>query len=198
MSYVNCAQVHSPAIERLGFEGAMQIHAELLKLKDEGLVKFIGLTTHVAFETVYRMIETGGFDQVLLAYGYFKKGMDTLLSNNNLEWRELCLAKAHELDMGIVAMKVMGAQVLGHNAKALVPDYDEAALARLPAAAIRWVMQDQRVSVLNIGASQPSDIDQNLRVLAGELKFTNQDRMLLADFCERAYESATFKSMTVV
>jgi predicted aldo/keto reductase-like oxidoreductase len=198
MSYVNCAQVHSPAIERLGFEGAMKIHAELLKLKDEGLVKFIGLTTHVAFETVYRMIETGGFDQVLLAYGYFKKGMDTLLSNTNLEWRELCLAKAHELDMGIVAMKVMGAQVLGHNAKALVPDYDGEKLARLPAAAIRWTLQDQRVSLLNIGVSKPGDLDFNLGVLAGDLKFTNQDRMLLADFCERAYESATFKEMAVV
>ena len=30
MDYVDCAQVHSPAIERVGFEGAMKIHAELL------------------------------------------------------------------------------------------------------------------------------------------------------------------------
>jgi len=198
MEYVDCAQVHSPSIEGLGFEGAMKIHAELLKLKDEGLVKFIGLTTHVAFETVHKMISTGGFDQVLLAYGYFKKGMNTLLSNNNLEWRELCLAKAHELDMGIVAMKVMGANVLGHNSQAVVTDYEKASLGRLPAAAIRWVLQDDRVSMLNIGASKPSDIDQNLEMLRGELAFTNEDRMLLANYCEQAYESDTFKDMEVV
>ena len=111
----------------------MKLHAELVKLRDQKMLRFIGLTTHVAFETVYKMIATGGFDQVLLAYGYFRKGMDTLLSNPNLEFRELCLAKAHELNMAIVAMKVMGAYILGHNAKNVVPDYDKKAFDKLPA-----------------------------------------------------------------
>src|SRR5262249_47593843 len=35
--YVDCVQIHSPAIERIGFEGAMKIHAELIKLRDEKL-----------------------------------------------------------------------------------------------------------------------------------------------------------------
>jgi len=198
MDHVDVAQIHSPAIEAIGFEGAMKLHAELVKLRDEKMCRFIGLTTHVAFETVYRMISTGGFDQVLLAYGYFRKGMDTLLSNHNLEQRELCLAKAHELNMGIVAMKVMGANILGHNAKNLVPDYDQAALGRLPGAAIRWVLQDDRVSILNIGVSMPQDIDKNLAVLKGNLKFTNGDRQLLAKFADRAYESAAVKVMKTV
>lgn len=84
---VELAQIHSPVIERIGFEGAMKVHKELLKLRDEKMLKFIGLTTHVAFETVHRMISTGGFDQCLLAFGYFRKGMDTLLSHRNLEFR---------------------------------------------------------------------------------------------------------------
>src|SRR5262245_14552366 len=123
-SYVDLVQIHSPAIEALGFGGAMKLHAELVRLRDKKLLRFIGLTTHVAFETVHRMIAAGGFDQVLLAYGYFNKGMDTLLSNRNLEWRELCLAEAHEMGMAIVAMKVMGASIFGHNARNLVPDHD--------------------------------------------------------------------------
>lgn len=195
--YVDCAQIHSPAIERVGFEGAMKIHAELAKLRDEGMVRFIGLTTHVAFETVYQMLATGEFDQVLLAYGYFRKGMDTILSNTNIEHRELCLAKAHELGTAIVAMKVMGANILGHNAGNLVPDYDEAARARLPAAAIRWVVADERVSMLNIGVSKPSDIDENLATLRGPLELTHDDRRLLADFCQRAYESEMVREMNV-
>src|SRR5262249_50211683 len=129
---------------------------------------------------------------------YFRKGMDTLLSHRNLEHREMCLAKANELKMGIVAMKVMGANILGHNAKALVPDYGQAALEKLPAAAIRWVLQDERVSILNIGVSMPKDIDQNLAVLRGNLKFTAEDRQLLANFSGRAYESATVKAMKIV
>lgn len=196
--YVDAVQIHSPAIERVGFDGAMKLHAELLKLRDQKMLRFIGLTTHVAFETVYQMIGTGGFDQVLLAYGYFRKGMDTLLSNRNLEFRELCLAKAQELQMGIVAMKVMGASILGHNAKNLVPDYDKAALEKIPAAAIRWVLQDERVSVLNIGVSLPQDIDKNLAILKGDLRFTNEDRRLLADFAGKAYEAEPVKKMRIV
>jgi predicted aldo/keto reductase-like oxidoreductase len=196
--HVDAAQIHSPAIEKVGFDGAMKLHAELVKLRDEKMLRFIGLTTHVAFETVHKMISTGGFDQVLLAYGYFNKGMDTLLSNRNLQWRELCLAKAHDLGMAIVAMKVMGANIFGHNAKNVVPTYDPQQLAKLPAAAIRWVLRDQRVSVLNIGVSMPQDIDHNLAVLKGDLKLTNQDQTLLADFAGRAYEADAIKKMAIV
>jgi predicted aldo/keto reductase-like oxidoreductase len=195
---VETAQIHSPVIEAMGFEKAMKVHAELVKLRDEKMLRYIGLTTHVAFKDVHRMIATGGFDQCLLAYGYFRKGMDTLLSNKNLELRELCLDKAHELGMGIVAMKVMGASVFGHNAKNIVADFDVDARKRLPAAAIRWVLQDPRVSLLNIGVSMPSDVDDNLAVLSHDLKFTDEDRRLLADFSQRAYESSEFKKMRVV
>ena len=195
---IDLVQIHSPAIERVGFEGAMKLHAELLKLRDQKMCRFIGLTTHVAFETVYKMICTGGFDQVLMAYGYFRKGMDTLLSNPNLEYREMCLAKAADLNMAIVAMKVMGANILGHNSKNLVADYDKAALDRLPAAAIRWTLQDPRVSVLNIGVSLPGDIDKNVATLRGNQKFSNVDRQVLALFAEKAYDSAEIKKLKTV
>jgi predicted aldo/keto reductase-like oxidoreductase len=198
MDHVDTIQIHSPSIERIGFDGAMKMHAEIVKLRDQKMCRFIGLTTHVAFETVYKLISTGGFDQVLLAYGYFRKGMDTLLSHRNLEHREMCLAKAADLKMGIVAMKVMGASILGHNSKNLVPGYDPAALERLPGAAIRWVLQDDRVSVLNIGASFPEDFDKNIATLRGNLQFTHEDRELLAAFAGRAYEADDVKKMSIV
>ena len=197
MDRVDCIQLHSPAIERVGFDGAMKIHAELVKLRDEGLCRYLGLTTHVAFETVHEMIKTDGFDQVLLAYGYFRKGMDTMLSNKKVEYRELCMAAAHERGMAIVAMKVMGANILSHNSPKIVPDFEAERRARLPAAAIRWVLQEKRVSLLNIGASMPSDIDDNLAVLGGKLEFTNEDGALLADFARQAYESEAIKKMAV-
>jgi predicted aldo/keto reductase-like oxidoreductase len=196
--HVDLVQIHSPAIERIGWKGAMKLHEQLVKLRDEKLLSFIGLTTHVAFEDVYQMISTGGFDQVLLAYGYFNKGMDTLLSNRNMQFRNLCLAKAHELGMAIVAMKVMGASIFGHNAGNLLPDYDPQALADLPAAAIRWVLQNPRLCMLNIGVSLPSDIDRNLEVLRGDLRFTDADQQLLADFSRRCYDHETIKQMRTV
>ena len=197
MDYVDCVQIHSPAIEATGFDGAMKMHAELVKLRDEKMLRFIGLTTHVAFETVHEMIKTDSFDQVLLAYGYVRKGMDTMLSNRKVEYRDLCLAAAHERGLAIVAMKVLGANMLSHNSKTLVPDYDAERLAKIPPAAIRWVLQDERVSILNIGVSMPGDIDKNLAVLCDDTRFTNDDRSLLADFSSRLYDSETVKTMRV-
>ena len=196
--HVDLVQIHSPAIERVGWRDAMKLLGPLAKLRDEKLFRFIGLTTHVAFEDVYQMISTGGFDQVLLAYGYFNKGMDTLLSNRNLQYRNLCLARAHELGMAIVAMKVMGASIFGHNARNLVPDRDPEALAQLPAAAIRWVLQDPRINMLNIGVSVASDIDRNVEVLCGDLRFTDLDQQKLADHARRCYDHEAIKQMRTV
>jgi predicted aldo/keto reductase-like oxidoreductase len=190
-------QVHSPCIEAVGFDGAMKVHAELVKLRDEKMLRFIGLTTHVAFETVHKMIQTDGFDQVLLAFGYARRGMDTMLSNGNVEFRNLCMNAAAERGMAIVAMKIMGANMFSHNAKKMVAGYDETRLAKLPGAAIRWVLQDPRVSMLNVGVSMPSDIDQNLAVVRGDTTFTPADRELLADFSTRLYESDAVKAMKV-
>lgn len=196
--YVDLMQIHSPTMEYAGFDVAMKIHAELLKLKDEGMLRFVGLTTHVAFEMVYKMIKTGGFDQVLLAYGYVEKGMDTRLSESNLEWREKCLSEAHARNMAIVAMKVMGHWVFGHNAEKVLPKYDSKQIAKLPGAAIRWVLKDKRISMLNIGITIPSDIGDNITILSNDLAFTKKDSRLLKDFTKKVEATETFVRMRVV
>ncbi len=197
MDYVDAVQIHSPCIEAVGFEGAMKIHAELVKLRDEKMLRFIGLTTHVAFETVLEMIKTDGFDQVLLAYSYLRRGMNTMLSNSKIEYREQCLAAAAERNMAIVAMKILGANMISHNAPNMVANVTEDEQAKLPPAAIRWVLQDPRVSMLNIGVSMPSDVDKNLAVVRGDAALTNDDRKLLADFSARLYGCETVKAMPV-
>lgn len=196
--YVDCMQIHSPIIERVGVEGGMKIYDELAKMRDEGMIKYIGVTTHVAFETVYKMIDTGNFDQVLLARGYIRKGMDMMLSNHNIEWRERCMARAHELDMGIVIMKVMGLNVLGRGGKMVVASFDEEKRDALPGAAIRWVLQDERVSMLNIGMSVMDDVDTNVEILKGDLTFTDDDRDVLAEYSNLAYQSDYVKALRTV
>lgn len=194
---VDCMQIHSPTIERLGYDGAMKVYDELVKMRDEGLFRTIGLTTHVAFENVYKMISTGGFDQVLLARGYFPIGLDSVHSHRNLQWREMCVAKAHELGMAIVVMKVMGAVVFGHSSRTLVAEYDEEKRNRLPAAAVRWVLADERVSMLNVGMSFPEDVERNRQVMAADLELTDEDRLLLADFSERAFSTEFIQEQRV-
>ena len=196
--YVDLIQIHSPVIERVGYDGAMRIHEQLVKLRDEKMVRFIGLTTHVVFETVHRMIDTGGFDTVLLARGYLNKGMDMMHSNANREWSHRCVARAHELGMAIVIMKVMGLNLLGRGSVEVVADYEPERRKELPAAAIRWALQDQRISMLNIGVSVPDDIERNVATLAGDPRFTEGDQALLADYASKVYTSPYVQSLRVV
>jgi predicted aldo/keto reductase-like oxidoreductase len=198
MDQVDCMQLHGPVIEAQGYDGCMPFVEELVKMKEEGLFTYIGLTGHSRFEEMYKLIATNIFDTLLVEFGYFHKGYNTLHSNRSVANRDLCVAKASELNMGILAMKVMGASIFGHNAAALVPDYDREAVKKLPPAAIRWVLNDSRIHLLNIGVSVPSDLDANIATINGDTTLTNEDRMLLASFAEQAYlREAVTKLKTV-
>lgn len=193
--YLDAIQVHGPVFEYLGYDRAIEIYEELVKLREEKLFRFIGLTGHTAFETMYKLIDTGHFDQVLLANGYFPKGMDTILSHANLQWRELCLARARELGMGILAMKVLGSFIFSHNAANLVPDFGEAKLHALRQAALRWALRDKQPPVLLVGVSLASDIDDNIRTLAGDRTFTAEDQKLLAEFSAKALQNKAIQAL---
>jgi predicted aldo/keto reductase-like oxidoreductase len=111
--------------------------------------------------------------------------------------RDDCLARAHELGMGIVAMKVIGGGWLGRWSGYLVPGFDKQRLAQLPGAAMRYVLQDKRVHVLAIGMHLRDQIDANLKTLAGDATCTVEDRALLADFSAKLHETDTLKKLRV-
>lgn len=197
MDYIDCMQIHGPTIEQIKYEGAMKQYEELVKLREEGLIRFIGITGHGAFDEMYKLISTGNFDSVLIACGYFHRGYKNRHSEAQIEWRNLCIDKAHEVNMGIVAMKVLGAWVMNHNAQNMVPDFDPERLKNLQGAAIRYVMNDPRISILNIGVSYPGDVDKNLATITGDTKFTEADRTLLAEFSAKAYLHPSIQELTV-
>jgi len=197
VDHIDCMQIHGPSIERLKYDGAMKLYDELDKLRNEGLFRFIGMSGHNAFDEMHKMIATGAFDQVLIEYGYFQKGYNTRHSQRQMEWRDACVGKADELGMAVVAMKVLGAWVFNHNAKNMVAGYDEEAVKRLPGAAMRWALNDDRVHMLNIGVSYPDDVDKNIAILTGDLQLTHEDRLLLADFSARAYAHPSIQDLPV-
>ncbi len=192
---VDCVQIHGPVFEYLGVERAREIYEELAKLREEKLFRYLGVTAHNAFEAMYTLIDSGLADQALIGYGYFPKGMDTILSHANLAWRERCLSRARELGLGVVAMKVLGSFVFGYRAAEIVPGFTPEKLARLRRAAVRWVVQDERVTLLLIGMTRPSDIDQNVETFRGDLAFREEDRTLLAEFSAAAFQSPIIRQM---
>jgi len=196
--HVDILLIHgTPGIQQMTVAEAMKIHAELVKLRDEKLTRFIGLSAHSYFDKALALIASGGFDICMLSYGYIPRGYDQIWSPRMTTLRDACLAKAHELGMGIVAMKVIGAGMLGAWSGYLVPGFDQQRLAQLPGAAIRHVLQDPRVHLLNIGMRLKEEIDANLKLVTGAPIFTAEDRGLLAEFSAKLYDSDAIKKLKV-
>jgi predicted aldo/keto reductase-like oxidoreductase len=97
--------------------------------------------------------------------------------------------------MGIVAMKVVGAGMLGAWAPFLVPSFDKKRLADIPGAAIRWTLQDERVHLLNIGMRLKPEIDANIGVLTAPTALTSADRGLLASISALLYETDAVRKL---
>ena len=103
--YLDAILIHgTPGLEQMTIAQAMKIHAELVKLRTRGS-QSISVSAHSYFDKALALIPTGGFDQCMLSYGCLL--VDTIRSTPPgwLNARR-SLAKAHELGMGIAAMKV--------------------------------------------------------------------------------------------
>jgi len=188
--YIDAIFIHgTPGVEQMTVEQCMEVHEELVKARDKGLVRFIGFSAHHYFDKALALIESGGFDLCMLAYGYLPRGHSRLFSPRTTELRNACLAKAHKLKMGIVAMKVLGAGMLG--------GFGRKDLEGLPSAAIRYVLQDDRVHILTIGMRFPAEIDANIRTIAGDTTYTNEDRALLAGVSAAVLSDENVKKMSV-
>ncbi|MCX7826331.1 MAG: aldo/keto reductase, partial [Verrucomicrobiae bacterium] len=108
--YLDVLLIHgTPGLEQMSVEQAMKIHAELVKLRGEKVTRFIGFSAHGYFDKALALINSGGFDLCMLSYGYVPRGHNQVWTPRMTKLRDDCLTKAHELGIGIVAMKVMGA-----------------------------------------------------------------------------------------
>jgi len=182
---IDCLKVHLAA----DVDVSLKVLDVLEEYKAKGRVRNIGMSNHVHFEVAYQLIDTGRLDEFLCARGYFPKGETEIISASNAEYRELCISRAHQLGMNIIGMKVMGGFMYGKMHGMWVPDFEPERAAMLPAAAIRWCFSDPRFHVYVIGPVEPSDIDANVAICSADLGLTDDDRMVLADFSARAWQS---------
>lgn len=196
--YLDAVLIHgTPGVEQMTVEQCMEVHGELAKARDKGLVRFVGFSSHGYFDKALALIETGGFDLCMLAYGYLPRGHNQRFSEKSIALREACLEAAHKREMGIVAMKVIGAGMLGAWSGRIVPAFNKERLKQLPGAAIRHALQDRRVQMLAVGMRLRSDIDANLKTLSADAAYSPADRALLAEFSAKLYEADAFKKMRV-
>ena len=67
----------------------------------------------------------------------------------------------------------------------------------LPGAAIRYVLDDDRVHLLVIEMRGKTEVDANIRIPSRDATYTTDDRALLSEFCAKAFDSNAIKKMKI-
>ena len=124
-------------------EGAVE---ELLKMKEEGIIKHVGFSTHAPLQTIIEAIETGLFEFVNLHYYYF----------NQRNEKAVATAKAHDMGVFIISPNDKGGQLF--NAPSKVRN------AVNPLTPIQWnarfCLQNEAIHTLTFGFTEASQFDE--------------------------------------
>jgi len=165
--------VHS--CDRLDRLMAPNIHEAFDRLKEQGKVRFLGVSTHTPNleEVANAAIDSGRFDVMMLAYHF---GM----------WPNFghILQKAKEHDVGIVAMKTLK----GAKHTNLAQFRDEA--GAYSQAAFRWVLSNPNVSCLVISISTHRQIDEYVYASGAPPRpadvalLQRYDELIAGDYCQ--------------
>ena len=133
-----------------GAGGAMEA---MLQARDEGRVRFLGITGHHDPQILLEAMQRFEFDTVLVALN--------AADVHRLSFIYTVLPEAKERMMGVIAMKVyaQGALLAGRTRNPLLPR------AGLTAArALGYVLSLQGVATAVIGCSTPEEVDENVRI----------------------------------
>ena len=171
--HVDLIHVHS--CDRVDRLKAPNIHEAFDRLKEQGKVRFLGVSTHTPnLEAVANAaIDSGRFDVMMLAYHY---GM----------WPNFghILKKAKEHDVGIVAMKTLkGAK---HTNLAKFRDEQNV----YSHAAFRWVLSNPDVSCLVVSFYLPQHVEEYIHAsgtqpTAADIALLDRyDELTRGDYCQ--------------
>ena len=171
--YVDLIHIHS--CDRLERLRAPNIHEAFDRLKEQGKVRFLGVSTHTPNleEVANAAIDSGRFDVMMLAYHY---GM----------WPNFghILDKAKQNDVGIVAMKTLK----GAKHQNLAEFRDEA--DSYSQAAFKWVLGNPAVGCLVVSISTHEQVEEYLYASGKAATPTEvavldkYDRLVAGDYCQ--------------
>lgn len=171
--YVDLIHIHS--CDRLDRLHAPNIHEAFDRLKEQGKVRFLGVSTHTPNleEIANAAIDSGRFDVMMLAYHY---GM----------WPNFghILDKAKANDVGIVAMKTLkGAR--HHGLAGFREEADS-----YTQAAFKWVLSNPAVACLVISISTHEQVEEYLYASGKAVTPTDvvvldkYDKLVAGDYCQ--------------
>jgi len=142
---------------------------ELLKLKEEGVIRHVGFSTHAPLEVIIRAIESGLFEFVNLHYYYFDQ--------RNLA--AVNMAQVNDMGVFIISPNDKGGRLF--NAPEKVRN------VTAPLTPIQWnarfCLQNPGVHTLSFGMHQPQHIEEMKGIFPVEIPWSKneQESKLLLD-----------------
>ncbi len=125
------------------------------KMKEEGLVSHICVSSHMNGDDIGRVLEEYPFDGVLLGY-----------SAANFAFREAALAAAARLGRGVVAMNPLAGGVIPQHPErfSFVKTQPDESVVE---GALRFLLNDPRLTVSLVGFSSVEQIQEAVRAVEG-------------------------------
>lgn len=160
--YIDVYQVHR--VHTIAQVHNEEYKAFLSKAKEEGKIRFVGVTTHTNMpEIVAAAAEDGFYDTVLTVYN-FKHADNKPLTE--------AIEKAHKAGVGVIAMKTQqGGYKVGEGEKGAPHQ-----------AALRWVLSNPAVTCAIPGVSSYEMLEENVSVMGTKLSAADlQDLRRYAD-----------------
>lgn len=134
------------------------------KLRDEGLIGHIGITSHETNERVIHMLDTGRVESVTLAYHLLDRE------------KEPVIQYAAERGIGVVIMTPLAGGLLATPSE-IISELVPGRHASSASAALTFVMSNPYVSTVPSGMMSISDVEENVRTWA-EFKPLGPDEII--------------------
>jgi len=128
---------------------------EFEKLKNEGLIRHICVSTHMTGTDIGKMLRDYPFEGVLLGYSVM-----------NFAYREAALETATRLNLGIVIMNPLGGGIIPQNPErfAFVKTRPRESVVE---GALRFLLNDRRITIGLVGFSKQEHIKEAVRAVDG-------------------------------
>ncbi len=172
--YIDVYQIHGVRTEEdistaLGINGAVRA---IERLRDEGAVRYIGITGHRNPEVLHRGISEYDFDTILMTLNaadiHYEPFQNELLHT------------AIEKDMGIIAMKITAqGRIFNDNGITSMAD------------ALGYVLSFP-VSTANVGIATIDELEENVRIAREFSEFSKQKMAELEQVTESYYQDSNF------
>ncbi len=142
--------------------GKNGLTAEMMRAKEEGLIRHIAISFHDTPENLLKLIDTGCYESVTLQFN--------LLDQRNKD----AIWYAHEKGMGVVVMGPVGGGRLGLPSKAIV-ELSGGGVGSTAEAALRFVWGTKGVNIALSGMQNMEMLEENVRVADTARPFSTED-----------------------